>query len=49
MSYSSSTPALLADKAAAFSRDARAAVLRLHPAGAVTEPFRAEVLIAARP
>jgi SAM-dependent methyltransferase len=47
--YSFSTPALLGDEASAFSRDIRAAVLDLHPAGVVTEPFRVEVLIAARP
>jgi hypothetical protein len=49
LSYSFSTPALLGDNAPAFSRDIRAAVLDLHPAGVVTEPFRVEVLIAARP
>ena len=41
--------ALLGDRAPAFSSDVRAAVLDLHPAGVVTEPFRIEVLIAARP
>lgn len=49
LSYSFCTPALLGDKAPAFSRDVRAAVLGLYPAGVVTEPFRVEVLIAARP
>jgi hypothetical protein len=49
LSYSFSTPALLGDKAPAFSRDVRAAVLAMHPAGAVTGPFRVEVLIATRP
>jgi hypothetical protein len=49
LSYSFSTPALLGDKAPAFSSDVRAAVLGLYPAGVVTEPFRVEVLIAARP
>lgn len=49
LSYSSSTPALLGDNAPAFSRDIRAAVLDLNPAGVVTEPFRVEVLIAVRP
>jgi hypothetical protein len=44
-----STPALLGDKAPAFSSDVRAAVLAMYPAGVVTEPFRVEVLIAARP
>jgi SAM-dependent methyltransferase len=48
LSYSFSTPALLGDNAPAFSRDVRAAVLELHPAGVVTEPFRVEMLIAAR-
>jgi ubiquinone/menaquinone biosynthesis C-methylase UbiE len=47
--YSFSTPALFGDHAAAFARDARAAVLAMHPAGRVTEPFRMEVLIASRP
>jgi SAM-dependent methyltransferase len=49
LSYSFSTPALLGDKATAFSRDVSAAVLDLHPDGVVTEPFRVEVLIAGRP
>jgi ubiquinone/menaquinone biosynthesis C-methylase UbiE len=49
LSYSFSTPALLGDDAPAFSRDVRAAVLDLYPAGVVTEPFRVEVLIATRP
>lgn len=49
LSYSFSSPALLGGKAPAFSSDVRAAVLDLHPAGVVTEPFRVEVLIAARP
>ena len=49
LTYSFSTPALLGDSAPAFCRDVRAAVLGLHPAGVVTEPFRVEVLIAARP
>ena len=44
-----STPALLGDRTPAFTRDVRAAVLDLYPAGVVTEPFRVEVLIAARP
>jgi SAM-dependent methyltransferase len=48
LSYSFSTPALLGDNTPAFSRDVRAAVLGLHPAGVVTEPLRVEVLIAAR-
>ncbi|MDQ6935249.1 MAG: class I SAM-dependent methyltransferase [Actinomycetota bacterium] len=47
--YSFSTPALFGDQAAAFARDARAAVLAMYPAGRVTEPFRMEVLIASRP
>lgn len=47
--YSFSTPALFGDHAAAFSRDARAAVVAMYPAGRVTEPFRMEVLIASRP
>jgi hypothetical protein len=49
LSYSFPTPALLGDNAPAFSRDIRAAVLDLHPAGVVTGPSRVEVLIAARP
>jgi SAM-dependent methyltransferase len=49
LSYSFSTPALLGDRTPAFSGDVRAAVLDLYPAGVVTEPFRVEVLIAARP
>ena len=49
LSYSFSTPALLGDNARTFSRDIRAAVLDLHPAGVVTEPFRVEVLIVTRP
>lgn len=49
LSYSFSTPALLGDRVAAFSRDVRAAVLDLHPSGVITEPFRVEALIAARP
>jgi SAM-dependent methyltransferase len=48
LSYSFSTPALLGGNTPAFSRDVRAAVLDLHPAGVVTEPLRVEVLIAAR-
>ncbi len=47
--YSFSTPALFADRAAAFAKDARAAILALHPSGWVTEPFRVQVLIAFRP
>lgn len=47
--YSFSTPALFGDRAAAFARDARAAVLAMYPAGRVSEPFRMEVLIASRP
>jgi FkbM family methyltransferase len=47
--YSFSTPALFGDRAAAFARDARAAVLAMYPGGRVTEPFRMEVLIASRP
>lgn len=47
--YSFSTPALFGDRAAAFADEARAAILALHPDGRVTEPFRAEVLIARRP
>lgn len=49
LSYSFSSPALLGDRAPAFCSDVRAAVLELHPAGLVIEPFRVEVLIAARP
>ena len=49
LSYSFSTPALLGGNGPAFSREVRAAVLELHPAGVVTEPLRVEVLIAARP
>jgi SAM-dependent methyltransferase len=49
LSYSFSTPALLGDRTPAFTGDVRAAVLDLYPAGVVTEPFRVEVLIAARP
>ena len=49
LSYSFSTPALLGDNAGVFSRDIRAAILDLHPAGVVTEPFRVEVLVATRP
>ena len=49
LSYSFSSPALLGDRAPAFSSDVRTAVLDLHPAGVVTEPFRVEVLIATRP
>lgn len=49
LSYSFSTPVLLAENARAFSREVRAAVLDLHPAGVVTEPLRVEVLLAARP
>jgi hypothetical protein len=48
LSYSFSTPALLGDRTPAFTRDVRAAVLDLYPAGEVTESFRIEVLIAAR-
>jgi ubiquinone/menaquinone biosynthesis C-methylase UbiE len=48
-SYSFSTPALFADRAEAFATDVRGAVIGLHPSGLVTEPFRVEVLIAARP
>jgi hypothetical protein len=48
-SYSFSTPALFGDRAEAFARDVRAAVLGLHPSGLVAEPFRVEVLVAARP
>lgn len=47
--YSFSTPALFGDRAHAFADEARAAILSLHPDGRVTEPFRAEVLIACRP
>ena len=46
--YSFSTPAMFGDRAERFAADARAAVLDLHPTGAVTEPFRMEVLVAAR-
>ena len=49
LSYSFSSPALLGDRAPAFSSDVRTAVLDLHPAGVVTEPFRVEMLIATRP
>ncbi len=48
-SYSFSTPALFAGRAEAFAEDVRAAMLGLHPSGLVTEPFRVEVLVAARP
>ncbi len=48
-SYSFSTPALFADRAEAFAADVRDAVIGLHPSGLVTEPFRVEVLVAARP
>ena len=48
-SYSFSTPALLGERADAFARDVRAAVLALHPGGTVTEPHRARVLVARRP
>ncbi len=49
LSYSFSTPALLGENTAQFARDVNAAVLDLHPAGVVTEPFRVEVLVATRP
>jgi SAM-dependent methyltransferase len=48
LSYSFSTPALLGENTEQFTRDVRAAVLDLHPTGVVSEPFRVEVLIAAR-
>jgi len=48
LSYSFSTPALLGDNTEQFTRDVRAAVLDLHPAGVVSEPFRVEALIARR-
>jgi ubiquinone/menaquinone biosynthesis C-methylase UbiE len=47
--YSFSTPAMFGDRAAAFARDAQAAILAIYPGGRVTEQFRMEVLIAARP
>ncbi|HEV7204762.1 MAG TPA: class I SAM-dependent methyltransferase [Jatrophihabitans sp.] len=47
--YSFSTPELFGDRAAAFAAEAREAILALHPDGLVIEPFRMEVLIAARP
>jgi ubiquinone/menaquinone biosynthesis C-methylase UbiE len=47
-SYSFSTPALFADRAEAFADDVRDAVIGVHPSGLVTEPFRVEVLVAAR-
>jgi hypothetical protein len=49
LSYSFSTPDQLADRADAFSGEVRAAIRELSPSGIVTEPFRVEVLIAARP
>jgi ubiquinone/menaquinone biosynthesis C-methylase UbiE len=48
-SYSFSSPALFGERQDAFAGDVRAAVLALHPAGVVTEPFRNEVLVATRP
>lgn len=48
-SYSFSTPALLGERVDAFADEVRAAVTALYPAGLVTEPFRVEVLAAARP
>jgi hypothetical protein len=44
-----SSPAVVGDGAGRFAADARAAILALHPAGVVTEPFRVEVLVATRP
>jgi ubiquinone/menaquinone biosynthesis C-methylase UbiE len=48
-SYSFSTPALFADRAETFAADVRDAVIGLHPSGLLAEPFRVEVLVAARP
>ena len=47
--YSYSTPAVFGSRVAEFAAKARAAILALHPAGIVTEPFRVEVLVARRP
>ena len=47
--YSFSTPAMFGDRAERFAADARAAILELHPDGHLREPFRVEVLVAARP
>jgi ubiquinone/menaquinone biosynthesis C-methylase UbiE len=47
--YSFSTPAMFGDRAGAFARDARAAIIAMYPHGRVTERFRMEVLIASRP
>jgi ubiquinone/menaquinone biosynthesis C-methylase UbiE len=47
--YSFSTPAMFGADAAAFARDAQAAILAMYPGGRVTEQFRMEVLIASRP
>lgn len=47
--YSFSSPAVFGDGAGRFAADARAAILALHPAGVVIEPFRVEVLVATRP
>lgn len=47
--YSVSTPAVFGERAGGFAADARAAILRLHPDGYVTEAFRMDVLVATRP
>lgn len=49
LTYSFSTPALLGKRVGEFCDEVRDAVLTLHPHGLVTEPFRADVLIACRP
>lgn len=49
LTYSFSTPAVFGDRLGRFVDGARAAILALHPAGTVTEPFRVEVLVATRP
>jgi len=49
LTYSFSTPAVFGDRLGRFVDGARAAILALHPAGIVTEPFRVEVLVARRP
>ena len=49
LTCSFSTPARLGDRVNEFCDEIRNAVLTLHPAWLVSEPFRVEVLVASRP
>jgi ubiquinone/menaquinone biosynthesis C-methylase UbiE len=49
LTYSFSSPARLGERVNEFCDDVRAALVRSHPDGRFIEPFRVEVLVAARP